>query len=313
MSYWSASQTFSNWGLTEWPPIIAPIYSVKYSKFPNEALSCVQSERSRGGTPLICWWWEGTWRFLKLIYFVPYQCFLGTNLPRDEGCSPPASHQRYAELTWWDAQLGNQVLDGINWSDHRPCSGISLRSGQRKDDSARRSCLCHCKKTIFNVYAPTKGGFSVLQKLTFVSWWEFSTAYLDTLFNKFCWVKMNCQALVNDEKASGNVYMVKIFFASTITLSMKAAKSCPTLCNPMDYTVDGILQARILEWIALPFSGGSSQPRNQTQVSCIAGRFFTNCTVREATIILHYTITLKQDQNFFPKLPGELRSKYPDW
>ena len=42
----------------------------------------------------------------------------------------------------------------------------------------------------------------------------------------------------------------------------------------MDYTVHGILQARILEWVALPFYRGSSQPRNQTQVSCTAGRFF---------------------------------------
>ena len=49
----------------------------------------------------------------------------------------------------------------------------------------------------------------------------------------------------------------------------------------MDYTVHGILQARILEWVAFPFSKGSSQPRDQTQVSCIAGRFFTNWATRE--------------------------------
>ena len=47
-------------------------------------------------------------------------------------------------------------------------------------------------------------------------------------------------------------------------------------CNPMDYTVHGILQARIQEWVAIPFSRGSSQPRDQTQVSHIAGRFFTS-------------------------------------
>ena len=47
----------------------------------------------------------------------------------------------------------------------------------------------------------------------------------------------------------------------------------PTLCNPMDYRVHGILQARILEWVASPFSRGSSQTRNWTGVSCIAGRF----------------------------------------
>ena len=44
--------------------------------------------------------------------------------------------------------------------------------------------------------------------------------------------------------------------------------------QPMDCTVHGILQAKILEWVAFPFSKGSSQPRDQMQVSCIAGRFF---------------------------------------
>ena len=46
--------------------------------------------------------------------------------------------------------------------------------------------------------------------------------------------------------------------------------------QPMDYSVDGILQARILEWVIFPFSRGSSQPRDQTQVSYIAGGFFTS-------------------------------------
>ena len=57
---------------------------------------------------------------------------------------------------------------------------------------------------------------------------------------------------------------------------MKVAQSCPTLCDPLDYTVHGILQARILEWVAFPFSRGSSQSRDQTQVSCITGRFVTS-------------------------------------
>ena len=53
-------------------------------------------------------------------------------------------------------------------------------------------------------------------------------------------------------------------------------ESCPTLCDPKDYTVHGILQARILEWVAFPFPRGSPQPRDRTQVSCIAGGFFTS-------------------------------------
>ena len=58
---------------------------------------------------------------------------------------------------------------------------------------------------------------------------------------------------------------------------------CPSLCDPMDYSlpgssVCGILQARIREWVAVPSSRGSSQPRDRTHVFCIAGRFFTTET-----------------------------------
>ena len=59
-------------------------------------------------------------------------------------------------------------------------------------------------------------------------------------------------------------------------VKVKVTQSCPTLCDPMDYTVHEILHASILEWVGFPFSRGSSQPRDQTQVSCIAGGFFAN-------------------------------------
>ena len=62
---------------------------------------------------------------------------------------------------------------------------------------------------------------------------------------------------------------------------MKVAQLCLTLCDPMDYTVQGILQARILEWVAFLFSVGSFQPRAQTRVFCITGRFFTSLATRE--------------------------------
>ena len=54
----------------------------------------------------------------------------------------------------------------------------------------------------------------------------------------------------------------------------------------MDYTVHGILQARILEWVAFMFSGGSSQHKDWTQVSHIAGGFFISWATREAQLIL---------------------------
>ena len=66
---------------------------------------------------------------------------------------------------------------------------------------------------------------------------------------------------------------------------MKVAQSSLILCDPRGYTVHGILQARILEWVAFPFSRGSSQPRDLTQVSCIAGRFFTSWATREKLIL----------------------------
>ena len=68
----------------------------------------------------------------------------------------------------------------------------------------------------------------------------------------------------------------KLLSISENEVKVKVTQSCLTVCNPMDYTVHGILQARILEWVAFPFSRGSSQSRDWTQVSHIAGRFFTS-------------------------------------
>ena len=62
----------------------------------------------------------------------------------------------------------------------------------------------------------------------------------------------------------------------SLKVKIKVTQSGPTLCDPMDYTVHGILQAGILEQVAIPFSRGSSQPRDETQVSHIADRFFTS-------------------------------------
>ena len=67
-----------------------------------------------------------------------------------------------------------------------------------------------------------------------------------------------------------------------VNVKVKVTYSSLTLCNLRDYTVHEILQARILEWVAFPFSRVSSQPRNRTQVSHNADRFFTSRTTREA-------------------------------
>ena len=72
------------------------------------------------------------------------------------------------------------------------------------------------------------------------------------------------------------------------------SQSCQTLGNPMDCSppgssVHGILQARILEWVAISVSRGSSHPRDQTQVSCITGRFFTRWVTRWEQKLCHKT------------------------
>ena len=87
-------------------------------------------------------------------------------------------------------------------------------------------------------------------------------------------------------------------------MSVLVAQFCPTLCDPVDCSppgssVHGILQTRILEWAAILFSRGSSRPKDQTWVSCIAGRFLTIWVTREGTklspknAIVMYKVWLK--------------------
>ena len=79
--------------------------------------------------------------------------------------------------------------------------------------------------------------------------------------------------------------------------------SCSVLsdsCDPMDYSlsgssVHGILQARILEWVAIPFSRGSSWPRDRTQFSHITGRVFTVWATRQALVISYMKILRRRD------------------
>ena len=74
---------------------------------------------------------------------------------------------------------------------------------------------------------------------------------------------------------------------------MKATQSCLTLCDPRDCSltgssVRGIFQARVLEWVAIAFSRGSSWPRDRTEVSCIAGRCFTIWATREIPLFPYW-------------------------
>ena len=102
---------------------------------------------------------------------------------------------------------------------------------------------------------------------------------------------------------------VAISFSNAWKGKSEVAQSCPTLrdpvdCSPPGSSVYGIFQARILEWIAISFSGGCSWPRKWIQVSCIAGRFFTDWATREAliysTIIFNTFIFISGQLTGFP-------------
>ena len=91
----------------------------------------------------------------------------------------------------------------------------------------------------------------------------------------------------------------------TILVCLLVAQSCPTLCDPVDRnlpdsSVHATLQARILEWVAIPLSRGSSQPRDWTRVTYIAGTCFTIWATRK-TLRLGYSVWINIINIAIPK------------
>ena len=120
-----------------------------------------------------------------------------------------------------------------------------------------------------------------------VSWnsWHWKTwvwitwihLYVD-FFQWICTIRMNNPWLFESLD-------VELWISGVKWSEVKVSQSCLTLCNPMACRVHGILQIRMLKWVAIPFSRGSSLPRDWTlvsYVSCIAGRFFTHWAIRGA-------------------------------
>ena len=104
-----------------------------------------------------------------------------------------------------------------------------------------------------------------------------------------CYYQIPSRTLCKELRMPWDLGVGCFFFFIVIALrkvKVKVAQLCLTLCDPMDCIVHGILQARILEWVAFPFSRGSSQPRDWTLVSHIASGFFTSWVTREAHYIL---------------------------
>ena len=150
-------------------------------------------------------------------------------------------------------------------------------------------------------------------------------------FGWFCWGLVECSTQVFELfPCSWGEMEVMTFYLATELRKLKfcdssfhlsserkkeneVAQSCPTLCDLVDCSpsfssVRGILQARILEWVAIPFSRGSFRPRDQTWVFCIAGGFFTVWGIREAPLP-SCSLSLKKKKKpccfwVIPSLPG---------
>ena len=109
------------------------------------------------------------------------------------------------------------------------------------------------------------------------------------------------------------IFIYAFFHLLSLDIHAKVIQSCPTLCDPMDcrlpgFSVHGILQARILEWVAYPFSRGYSQPRNQTLVSHIAGRYFTGRNINNLRCADDITIMVgseEEQKSLLMKVKGE--------
>jgi len=128
--------------------------------------------------------------------------------------------------------------------------------------------------------------FNVIENKKFICMVSGSTLQLD--FKKLPLIKFWYNSKKNMDNSLKRILKWYFYwYFQHMSMCVLVAQSCLTLCNPMDCSppgssVHGILQARILEWVAIPFSRGSSWSRDWTQVSCIIGRLFTIWATREA-------------------------------
>ena len=113
-----------------------------------------------------------------------------------------------------------------------------------------------------------------------------------------CFLSEEMQVYISIHNFTGTMYGLCTLLWCVYVL---VTQSYLTLCDPMDCSspgssVHGIFQSRILERVAIPFSRGSSHPRNQTQASCLAGRFFTIWATRGAHVSLCCSIYIPMHQ-----------------
>ena len=164
---------------------------------------------------------------------------------------------------------------GIRWSS---CSGLDTPYGGDAGTNWLSTCLAWFQNN------------SVTQHVSacqFHTGCEVMPPWMQVFGVKFQTIKGESLSALRakDLKWSGTLLVKNLI--QIMEVKVLVAQSCPTLCDPMDYSPPGssvheILQARILEWVAMPSSRGSSRARDWTQVSCIPGRFFTIWATRKA-------------------------------
>ena len=164
------------------------------------------------------------------------------------------------------------------------------------ESEVAQSCPTLCDPWTVAHQAPPSMGFSRQEYWSGLPFPSPVRATGEALYNKFPTYKrvLFSECVCKSNTVSLGIQLtqaVKLYCTSELVYQWKmkvlVAQLCLTLCNPTDYSppgssVHGILQARILEWVAIPFFRGSSRPKDQTWLSCIASGFFTVWATREA-------------------------------
>ena len=167
----------------------------------------------------------------------------------------------------------------LMWKVFPWCERYSLGDGSVSNSSWRISLFSRKAKEDKVLPLPH------LQVLLFIQTWALIKycVDLDTNYLFVCLCSQSCLTLWDPKVCGPPGFSVHGILQARILgkeRKVKVAQLCPTLWDRVDCTVHGILQTRILEWVAFPFSRGSSQARDRIQVSCAEGGFFTSRAIR---------------------------------